>query len=425
MLAILSFLLAAIPAASAQSQYVVATPGYINLGMTTAVVVTSPSAGSFNLVVEKPNGSQSTVSFIFGGSGQVQNATYGNATAGFMSTVDQVGTYNVYLEQGSTVVSSTSFYATNKFQIHMDMVDGGTCAYIPGATRGTKLFPRFYITYASNGAKITNLTPGATVTYTTPDGTVVAATWDRFVGLFVGKVQPNWNYTAIGPWNPSMNVSDAAGNQGSFQYTGSPFVISPVELDTQLNVVDPSGNAVTGLYNGQSVTIEATIFYPTNAEPVPGFVAPLNASRGGAVTAQVGWGYYNVTSGTFGGSSPGALLGTVLMSYSTNGTWTGQFLSNSLPALQGGSTYEVVVSAKDAASPANVGFAMENLAPATQGPTTTQTTTAVSTVVSTVATTTTQNVVETVQAIPDLVYASLAILLILGVVIGYIVRVPR
>jgi hypothetical protein len=416
MASVLLFLVAAVPSASAQTTYVVASPGYVNLGMNTSIQVTAPSAGTYAVVVEQPNGTKANLDFTFTAAGEMVNATYGNLTSGFGASVNEVGTYDVYLEQSGQVVSSTSFYATNKLLVSMDMVNGGECAYIAGATRGTKMFPRFYISFESNGAQMTNTDPGAYVTYTLPGGTKANASWDSGAHLFVGKLQPNWNYTFVGPWNPTATIGDGAGNAATFQYTGSPYVISPVQLSTSIQVLDAAtGRIVTTLSNGESVTIKATITYPTNAEPVKGFVGPLDsATRGGSVTAQLGWGYYNKTSGTFGGTNPGGLVGTISMTYTgSNGTWSGQFESSNLPVPKAGTSYQVVVSSKDDASPANTGFG-EAILSLTNATTTTATQTAA-----------TETVTQTVQTIPTIVYASLAILLILGVIIGYIVRVPR
>ena len=402
-----------VPVASAQSQPIAAIPGSVNLGMTTSIVVTAPSAGSYTAIVKQPNGTEATYTFDFASSGEVLNATYGNATSGFDAVVDQTGTYGVFLEQGSTVISSTAFYATNKLLVSMDMVNGGECAYIAGATRGTKMFPRFYIYFASDGVPMTNLDPGALVTYTLPDGTARNATWDRGAHLFVGKLQPSWNYTDVGAWNPSAVIRDAAGNEATFNYSGSPFVITPVQLDSSVQVTNSAGQVVTTLSDGVSATIEATITYPTNAEPVPGFLGPLDTARGGSVTAKVGWGFYNVTSGTFGGSAPGGLIGTVALTYTgSNGTWTGQFESNNLPTLPAGATYQVVVDSHDGASPSNTGFVSEVL---TSG--------AASSAQS--ITTSVSTVTEAVETIPTVVYAALAMLLILGLIIGLIIRVPR
>ena len=415
-LLVASLLASAIPFASAQNQYIVATPGYINLGMTTTISVTAPAAGTYSVVVQQPSGVKNNLNFTATASGQVINDTYGNSSQGFSTAVNQVGTYGVFLEQHGQVVSATSFYTTNKLIVTMDMVQAGLCTFTQEITRGMQFIPRFYVHYASNGALMTNNTKGASINFTTPSGQEENAPWDSFAKLFDNAVSPNWNYTYVGDWSPSVTASDAYGNTGTYTYTGSPYVIAPADLSTKITFASTStGQALTSIANGEEVTIVANITYPTNAEPTPGFVGPLGPSRGGAVTAQVGWGFYNVSTGTFGGGkSSGALIGTVLMTYSaSNSTWTGQFESNSLPALPAGASYEVAVSSRDSASPANTGFAIANLAPA------------ITATSSTLTQTTTQSVVQTVQTIPTVVYAAFIILLILGLLIGYIVRVPR
>jgi hypothetical protein len=399
--------------------------------MTTTIVVTAPDSGAYSLKVQEPNGVEASTSLSFASAGQTGNATFGISNSSFDAVVDQVGTYNVFLLQGAVVVSSTSFYATNQLVITMNMVTGGTCAYVQGVTRGEALIPRFSLYYASNDVMLTNDTKGASVNFTMPSGQVGTTSWDPFAKMFGGYVADSWNYTYVGSWNPTANASDAAGNVGTYKYTGSPFVITPTELSTNVTLVATStGSKLTNLANGEGVTILATITYPKNAEPVAGFVAPLTPVRGGSVSAQVGWGFYNTTSGTFGGGkTTGALIGTVLMTYSgSNGTWTGQFVSNSLPTIPAGITFEVAVSSKDSASPVNTGFAIADVAPAAAISTTTtvtQTSVSTATSVSTTLSTTTQSVITTVQSIPTAVYAALAILLIIGVIIGYVVRVPR
>ena len=430
--------------ASAQTQDVTVKPGYINLGMTTSIQVTAPAAGTYTLTVQMPDGTESALNMTFASAGGSQTTSFGNASSGFKSSVNQVGTYDVAIRQGAKLVSSTSFYATNKLVVSMDMVTGGTCDYISGVIRGEKLLPRFYVTYASNNAPLTKNVTGAYVTYTLPSGTKANASWHNptaeapdqggsggSTGFYIGKVQPTWNYTSIGPWSPVVMAGDAYGNTATYRYTGPAFVIMPAQLATDIQVTDAStGQPVADLVNGQAVVISATITYPTNPEPVSGFVGPLDvATRGGTVAAQVGWGFYNTTSGSFGGATAGGLLGTVLMTYTgSNGTWTGQFESNSLPSLPAGASYEVVVSSQDKASPPNTGFAISAL---TAGTSQTTTVSSISTVVSTATSITTvvsqstQQAVQTVQSIPNIVYAALAILLVIGVLVGYIVRVPR
>jgi len=427
-------LMAPLTPASAQTQVITATPGYINLGMTTTIAVTAPAAGSYTLVVQKPSGAESSLPFTPTAAGQTTTAIFGNAS-GFGGTVNLVGTYNVYLLQGTTTVGSTSFYATNNLQISFLMVTGGTCDYVSGVARGLKIFAHISVVYASNGAPWTNNTAGWSVTGTLPTGKV-AATWDSFAKAFEVGVSPNWNYTAVGPWNPAINASDAAGNVGVYKYAGSPFTITPSALATSIQLTDvKTGLPIAAIASGESVNIRAIITYPTNAEPVTGFVAPLDtAARGGSVTAVVGWGFWNATANTFGGSAknPGGVIGTVSLTYTgANGTWTGQFAGATLPAIPAGATYAVAVTSKDAASPPNAGLGLVSLASAAAPPGVATTTTitsvstsissAISTTISTVSTTITQ----TISSIPTIAYAGMVILLIVGLIIGMVVTQPK
>lgn len=423
---------AAVAPAGAQTQLVTATPGYINLGMTTAIAVTAPAAGTYNVVVVKPNGATSSLPFTFTAAGQIQNATFGSSTTGFTAAVNLVGTYNVFLEQGTTVLGSTSFYATNKLLISIEMVTGGTCDYVSGITRGEKMFPHTYVTYASNGATWNNNSAGWSVSVLTPDGKVTAATWDPYSVAFEVGVLPNWNYTYVGNWSPIINASDSAGNVGVFKYSGSPFSITPAQLSTAIQLTDAKTNqTVTSLYSGEAVNIRATVTYPTNAEPVTGFVGPLDsATRGGIVTAMVGYGYFNATTKAFGGSAknPGTLLQAVSMTYTgANGTWTGQYTATSLPTLPAGQTFQVVVTSSDKASPPNTGLGSLSVAPSLAPSVSTTSTssappvTTTSTVTSSLVTTISQ----VTQAIPTVAYAGMVVLLALGLVIGLVVRMRR
>lgn len=413
--------------AHAQTQIVTASPGYINLGMTTSIGMTSPAAGQYTVVVVKPNGASVSLPFTFTSAGQTQNATFGNATSGFGAAVSSVGTYNVFVEQGSQVLGTTSFYATNKLVVTMSMVNGGECTYVGGVTRGEKMFPRFSITYASNGQLLTNNTAGIGVSFTLPTGAVSTAGWDSGAHLFVGKVFPNWNYTSVGTWDPKANVTTAAGNVGSFAYTGSPFTIAPAQLSTSIQLIDSkTGQVVTSIYSGENLTIDATITYPTNAEPVTGFVGPLDTtSRGGVVSAQIGYGYYNASALTFGGGAknPGTLMTTVPMAYSgANGTWTGNYVVGSLPALPAGALFQVVVNSHDSASPSNTGLGSLSVGPSIGGGGAASSSTTTSSPSTSTYTTT---VSQTIQTIPIAAYAGMVILLALGLIIGLVLRMRR
>jgi hypothetical protein len=407
-----AFLLgSAVPVASAQTQPVTAQPGYINLGMTTSIAVTAPGAGTYTAVVQTPNGSEAQTNFVFAAAGQAQNATFGSAKVGFKHLVDQAGAYNVFLESGGQVVASTSFYATNKLVINLEMVQAGTCVYVQTTVRGVKFVPIFLVTYASTGGPMENATQKASVTFTDPDHSVRVAAYQG--GKWVGTVDPNWNFTSVGPWSPSANATDGLGNTGTFTYQGAPFVFMPATLTTYASLVDAkSGQEVTTLGDGESVGIQALVTYPPwTAEPITGFAGPLDPTRGGAVTALVGYGFYNSTTQTFGGgNNQGGLIAKVSLTYSGHGgVWTGTFNASSLPTLPAGASYQVVVNAMDDASPPNTGAATLPLLPTTTQPR--------------VTTTSTETLVQAVaSSVPSWAYAAMALLLVVGFGIGYVVK---
>lgn len=441
------FVLAVVPLspyAFAQPQYVAATPGYVNLGMTTTIAVTAPGAGAYTVVVQKPTGVTVQVTDTFTAAGQTQTSVFGNATSGFESVVDKAGTYNVLLQQGGQTVASTSFYATNQITLGTDFITAGACVFVAGGSRGEELLLQIHATYASNGAPIAASAAAASsdkVTYTLPDGTSATAsfhassatTWP--VPWFQGHVWGTWNSTWVGTYTPVVTASDSSGNTGTLKVSGYPFIYSPAQLNTNIQLTDTSGKLVGGLYSGQSLNVVADVQYlvtPATYSAVPGFNSPLSPARGGVANALVGWGFFNTTSNTFGSAKqPGGLIATVPLNYSSSQKiWTGQFSTGNLPALVNATTYEVVVSSHDNASPPNTGFATLNVPPATLS-TTTSTTTAVSTFSTTsTATATTVSVAvstytQTVQGVPSWSYAVMALLLVVGLFVGYVLRRPK
>jgi len=396
---------AGVPAVSAQTpQYVVATPNYINLGMNSSIAVTAPAAGTYTVAVQAPSGTQYTVNFNFNAPGQVESEIFGNTTVGFNTAFTQVGTYGVFLEQGGNVFSSTTIVVTNKVNISFTMIYAGLCTINTGGTRGDEMLAQFHITYVSNGAFVQNASTwvkkvftinAAKVTYTLPDGTIAPAkyhagssgTWPQ--PWYTGHVWPSWNSSWVtSNYQPTIKVTDQFGNTGTYKYVGYAYIITPITFGTTISLSDATtGAPVTGLYNGQSVIVTANIIYPQAANTVAGTAGPLDtAARGGVITAAVGWGPYNSTTGAFGNSKvPGGLVATVPMTYSsTTKVWTGPLNIATLPTLVGATAYEVVVSSHDSAQPPNTGFATLNVPPATLQPvtgaaTTTITTTSVST----------------------------------------------
>jgi hypothetical protein len=443
-------MMTSMPTVFAQTQYVTATPGYINLGMTTTVTVTAPAAGTYTLVVQPPSGTPAQVSLTFSAAGQTQTTVFGDPSSGFKTPVSQAGTYNVFLQQGSQAVSSASFYATNQLAISFQFLTAGTCAPVVGVTRGGKLIPAVIPTFASNGAEVTPTTDnatkggGLTVTITMPDGTKSNAAWDSGASLWRWIVTLPWNYTSLGNWSPAITASDGFGNKATFTYSGTPFPITPAQLSTAIQLTDAKTNQlVTGLYSGQSINIQATISYSDNlnlvgsggatyasSEPTTGFIGPLSTTRGGVAQALVGWGYFNATTHAFNPSSaksPGGLISTVPLTFkgnATTGAWTGTFTAASLPSLPAGTTYEVVVSSADGANPPNTGLG-ELGVPAATVQTATAVSTPTATAVSTALSTVTQTVAQMTSVTPTWAYGAMVVLLIVGLGIGYVMRRPK
>ncbi len=403
---------AAAPAVSAQTpQYVVATPNYINLGMNTTITVTAPGSGTYSVVVQAPSGAEYPFPFNFGAAGQVESAIFGNATVAWKAVATQVGTYDIFLEQGAAVVSSTTFLVTNKINISFGMIYAGLCTVNTGGTRGDEMLAQFHITYVSNGAVVENASTwvsktftisAAKVTYTLPDGTIATAKYHAGSAAtdpqpwYTGHVWPAWNSSWVtSNYQPTIKATDQYGNTGTYKYVGYPYIITPITFGTTISLSDAkTGAPVTGLYNGQSAIVTANIQYLSAADTVAGTAGPLDtATRGGVVTAVVGWGPYNATSGQFGAKNlPGGLIANVPMTYSTaTKVWTGPLNIATLPTLVNATAYEVIVNSHDSAQPPNTGSATLNLPLATLQPTTgsatttaTVTTTAVSTTTATV-----------------------------------------
>jgi len=478
-----------LPAAHAQAGVVTATPGTVNLGMSTSIAVTANAPGTLNVAVQAPNGATSSLAFTFTSTGQTLTQVYGNLTSGWGVAINQVGAYSVIVYQGTTVVGSTSFYSTNQILISTDFITAGYCLFVASGSRGQELLFQVHATYASNGAPIAASTAAVTangdkVTYTLPDGTTATAsfhassptTWA--IPWFQGHVWGTWNTSWVGTYTPSVTVTDSFGNKGSLNTAtnGYAFIYSPATLQQSIALTDSAGKTVAGLTNAQNVTITANVAYlvtPTAIGAVAGFNGPLDtATRGGVVTALVGWGFYNTTSGSFGSAKqPGGLVTTVPLTYSTTSkTWSGTFSTGTLPTLVNATAYSVILSSHDKATPPNTGFNVFSVSPASSlsnapggggstgaGTTSTttvtapastvtatttsvstavSTTTAVSTAVSTVssivssistATTTTVSIavstlIQTAAEVPDWAYVIMALLIIVGGLSGYVFK---
>jgi len=358
--------------------------------MNTSILATAPAAGSYTVVVQSPTGTQFTTTDTFTSAGQVQATIFGNATVGFKAAATQTGTWSIFLEgpgAATTVVSSSTFLVTSQLNISFDMIVAGACMFVPGGARGVEMLAQFHVTYASNGLTAENAatwvnktftTHAATVKYSLPDHTVATATlhapsattWSQ--AWYQGHVWPTWNSSWVGNYYPQANATDQYGNTGTFLYAGYPYPIAAATLTTTITLSDAkSGLTVPALANGQSDILTANILYTnpvTGAGTVAGFAGPLDtAVRGGVVTALVGYGPYNATSGNFGAKNlPGGLIASVPMTYSTTTkTWSGPFTIGTLPALVNATAYSIVVSSHDKAQPANTGLSTFSILPVT------------------------------------------------------------
>jgi len=357
---------------------VAATPGYVNLGMNVTITVTAPAAGTYTVSVETPSGSWSSLSMIFTTAGQSKSAVFGFPTAGWGILVNQVGSYNVDVYQGQSLLGTTAFTSTNQILISVDYINCGYCLFIASAQRGQEALIQIHAVYASNNQPIAltaaqGTAQGDVVSYTLPGsgGTATASVhaagataWS--VPWYQGDVWPVWNASWIGNYNPVVNVKDSYGNVGTFNAataSGYGFQIYPANLNQTVTLTDAAtGHIVAGMASNENVTVTAKVQYlvlPTALSAVSGFNGPLDAAvHGGVVSALVGYGYFNTTSNTFGSAkNPGGSIATVNLAYSTTTKlWTGTFNTGTLPALPTGvTTYTVIVNSHDSASPANLG----------------------------------------------------------------------
>jgi len=266
-LSVSAILGAIVPAASAQPGIVTASPGYINLGMTTSIAVTGPSAGSYTVIIEAPNGVQQSVVYVVPSAGQTTTMVYGNASSGWQAVVNQLGTYNVLVYQGvspsGAPLSSTTFYTTNQIFVTTDFIAAGYCDFVTSGTRGQELLFQIHAVYASTGQPIALTSAAAAldkVSFTLPDGTPEAASFHAAstaawpVPWFQAHVWGTWNVPWVGNYAPVVTVSDPNGNTGSLntKTIGYVFLYSPATLQTSVTLTDTSsGKPVAGFVNNE------------------------------------------------------------------------------------------------------------------------------------------------------------------------------
>ena len=351
------------------------TPASTNLGTTVSVAVNTSAPGTYTVVVTKPDGTnQSQVNYVIdSASGEVQ--TYGNASIGFKTLIDQVGKYSVVLEQNGTKISETSFSAINQLIVELKIVNNGatTNPCFPDYTfsRGDSITVLVLIRYASTGKYVNGaLDRNMTAKFSLPNGTWINAAYAAREAAWTHCFTIDWNYYA-GAWKINATASDPYGNRGIYgNFLEVTYQVTPAPLTISSKVTNHATgqNATSSLANGETLDLSAQVQYlpplgPNQREGPEDYTGSLNATRGGIVTALLGWGFYNQTSGKFGGngSNAGGLEANIPLNYNaSSGLWTASYkVPNSLPS----ENYTVVILAKDSASPANTGISVLSLLP--------------------------------------------------------------
>lgn len=420
-------LVASVPYAEAQAGSIVTVnPSFVNLGMQVSIAVNPQATGTYIVNVTKPDGITSTqLTYTFTTLGEINN-TYGNATDGFNSIIDQTGIYKVSLTESGIELAEATFFATDKLNLDLTVANAGTsdnvCYLSNQFTRGTNVIPRIYVQFASTGEYMTPTnSPTGQVTFTLPNGTLMDTTFAGYLlpeGAYRNCFSTDWDIPT-GVWNITAEASDGKGNYGVFvsypQVVFPVFVlrveyeILPAPLTITAQVLDTSTGkpATNELKAGQTLSIEATIEYqhplgPNGREQAEGYLGLLNTTRADVVEAVLGWGFYNETSKTFGGSdlfaNPGGLIDTFELTYdSDSGLWINEY---DVTGLEPEGDYMTIFTARDKASVANSGTTRLMLATSPE----------------------TVEVEIVSEVIPVWAYGGMGGLLVVGVIVGVLIR---
>jgi len=347
-----------------------ATPAYVNINFTTSISVTigsSYGAGvdNYTVTATKPSGSASTVWYNFTAVGPV-SAEYGNATGGFMTTVDEVGSYSLRLDYfngtaflpagyATLLVTDQLIVVTEAATASNEYTDVHNCPIAQEFQRGGEIIARAYVTYASNGQFVNGTAnPVAKGNITgTIFGVTKTLTWQNVYHFWRNAFFPAWD-TPTGIFQFTVAASDGKGNSGSAISPGFGLIawkIVPAVLKVVVTVMNATGAETTAFKPGDVVTIKANVTYESHKAHNPSFAGPLNATRGGSVTATLGSGTFNSVTGVY--SSFFANI-TLTLDVPTQ-TWRGTY---AVPASQPAVTdVQARVTANDGTNPPNAGGA--------------------------------------------------------------------
>jgi hypothetical protein len=343
-----------------------AVPPMVNLNRNTSIEVeifATYGAGmdDYRLTVIAPDASSVAVWYNFSAVGTMAQV-YGDAAAGFMTAVTQVGIYALRLEYFDGITYRVDGVAELEATDRLDVVlvlrsasnpatDKHSCPVASELVRGAKFIGGANIYFASTGEAVTDLNSDAVGNIT---GAILGET-------HVLHSPPLWHSAFYFPWDAPtgavkfyVNASDGRGNFGS-AVTGSGtsprMTIVPDTLVVSTRIRNGTGPESVLFAPGNTIRLEVEASYTDHAANNFAYVAPLNGSRGGQVTAHIGWGAYNVTSGMF----ENTLTNLTLTLDTATQTWVGTY---QIPASTANTTgLQAVVTASDGASPPNTGSA--------------------------------------------------------------------
>ena len=352
-----------------------ATPAYINLNRTTAIhaaIGSSYGAGldTYRVTVTKPNGQGGSRWYNFSAVGDL-NFTYGNPSAGFNTSVDVVGTYQLELDYFNGTAFAPAAYAqllvTDLLTV---VIEGATasneytdvhnCPVAQEWQRGGEIMGRAYVRYASTGEFVNGTaTPSAKGNITgTMLGQTKALTWHNINHFWRTAWFPSWNQT-LGYFLFTVQASDGRGNHGSgaspAPWMTTAWKILPAILKVVPSIRNDTGVPTSSFERGDNVTVDVRVTYEGHNQHNRAFPGPLNYTRGGQVVAVLGYGAYNRTSGEFA-----TTLATLDLTLNpTTQNWTGVYHISSSDPIR--SDLQVVIQAHDGASPPNTGNAFTTM----------------------------------------------------------------
>jgi hypothetical protein len=346
-----------------------ATPSYVNLNMTTSVAVTLGSVrggglDDYLVTVTKPGGSGASAWYNFTAVGTISRQ-YGNAGADFATRIDEPGTYELRLDYfdgtSFTRAASSQLLATDELIVTTEaatasneFTDVHNCPVAQEFQRGGEIIGRAYVRYASTGDFVNGTqTPSARGNITgTLLGQTKVLTWQNVYHFWRAAFFPTWNQST-GVIVFTADASDGRGNRGtgsSFPTGLTAWKIIPAVLKVVPRVVNESGAGAVAFEPGDTVRIEARVTYESHNAHNRAFPGPLNATRGGQVTAVLGYGAFNATSGLFA-----TTVATLTLAHNAaTENWSAEYVVKDTDPLR--ADLQVYISASDGAgSPPNTG----------------------------------------------------------------------